>query len=337
MRVLILGGTRFLGRHLVDAALARGHAVTTFTRGEHDDVLPPAVERLVGNRDGALSPLASRRWDAVIDTSGYVPRVVGASARLLAEQSDFYVFVSSISVYRDWPGASAIDESFAVGALDDPSVEEVTGETYGPLKALCEREVEAAFAGRCANVRPGLIVGPYDPTNRFTYWPDRVARGGEVLAPGRPERPVQIIDARDLAEWMVTLGERRTRGVYNATGPGHPLTMEGALEVIREVSPSDARFTWVSDEFLGGNEVGAWMEMPLWIPEQEGPGVGDVNCGRALAAGLIFRPLQETVRDTLAWRATLPADAEWPAGLKSEREAELLMRWRAEQRAESSS
>jgi 2'-hydroxyisoflavone reductase len=333
MRMLILGGTRFLGRHLVDAALARDHAVTTFTRGEHDDVLPPAVERLVGNRDGNFGPLASRRWDAVIDTSGYVPRIVAASARLLAEQADHYVFVSSISVYKDWPGASAIDESFAVGAVEDPSIEEVTGETYGPLKALCEREVEAAFAGRCAIVRPGLIVGPYDPTNRFTYWPDRVARGGEVLAPGRPERPIQIIDARDLAEWMVTLAERRTTGVYNATGPDHPLTMEGALEVMRDVGQSDARFAWAPDEFLERNEVGAWMEAPLWIPEKEGPGVGDVNCGRALAAGLTFRPLQETVRDTLAWRATLPADTEWPAGLQSEREAELLALWHTEQNA----
>ncbi|HEX3271126.1 MAG TPA: NAD-dependent epimerase/dehydratase family protein [Ktedonobacterales bacterium] len=331
MRVLILGGTKFLGRHLVDAAMARGHAVTTFTRGAHDDVLPPAVERLTGDRDGDMSALTGQTWDAVLDTSGYVPRVVGASARLLAEQVDFYVFVSSISVYKDWPGVSAIDESHAVGALEDPSVEEVNGETYGPLKALCEREVEAVFENRCAIVRPGLIVGPYDPTNRFTYWPDRVARGGEVLAPGRPESLTQIIDARNLADWIVTLAERKTTGVYNATGPNYPLSMQRALEVMREVSESDARFTWVSDEFLERNEVGAWMEMPLWIPEKEGPGVGDVNFGRALAAGLTFRPLEETVRDTLAWRKTTPADAEWPAGLKSDRESELLALWHSEQ------
>lgn len=331
MRVLILGGTKFLGRHLVDAALARGHAVTTFTRGAHDDVLPPAVERLNGNRDGDMSALAGQRWDAVIDTSGYVPHVVGASVRLLAEQADFYVFVSSISVYKDWPGVSAIDESHAVGVLEDPSVEEVNGETYGPLKALCEREFEAAFNGRCAIVRPGLIVGPYDPTNRFTYWPDRVARGGEILAPGRPENLTQIIDARDLADWIVTLAERQTTGTFNATGPDHPLTMVSALETMREVSGNDARLTWVSDGFLERNEVGAWMEMPLWIPEKEGPGVGDVNCGRALAAGLTFRPLEETVRDTLAWRKTLPADAEWPAGLKPDREKELLALWHSEQ------
>ena len=226
---------------------------------------------------------------------------------------------------------SAIDESHAVGTLEDLSVEEVNGETYGPLKALCEREVEAAFDGRCAIVRPGLIVGPYDPTNRFTYWPDRIARGGEVLAPGRPENLTQIIDARDLADWIVTLAERKTTGVYNATGPDYPLTMQRALEVMREVSESDARFTWVSDEFLERNEVGAWMEMPLWIPEKEGPGVGDVNCQRALAAGLTFRPLEDTVRDTLAWRNTLPADAEWPAGLNPDRESELLALWHSEQ------
>jgi 2'-hydroxyisoflavone reductase len=333
MRVLILGGTQFLGRHLVESALARGHAVTTFTRGKHDDVLPPAVERLTGNRDGDLSALAGLRWDAVIDTSGYVPHVVGRSARLLAEQADFYVFVSSISVYKDWPGVSAIDESFAVGTLEDPSVEEVNGETYGPLKALCEREVEAAFNGRCAIVRPGLIVGPFDPTNRFTYWPDRVARGGAVLAPGRPESLTQIIDARDLADWLVTLAEGHTTGTYNATGPDYPLTMLSALETMRAISQSDTRFTWVADDFLERNEVGAWMEMPLWIPEREATGLGDVNCKRALAAGLIFRPLEETVRDTLAWRRTLPADAEWPAGLKPEREKELLALWNGEPRA----
>jgi 2'-hydroxyisoflavone reductase len=330
MRMLILGGTQFLGRHLVDAALARGHAVTTFTRDAHDGVLPPAVERLHGNRDGALDALAGQRWDAVIDTSGYVPRVVGASAQLLAKQLGFYVFVSSISVYKDWPGLSALDESFAVGALEDPSVEEVNGETYGPLKARCEREVEAAFANRCAIVRPGLIVGPYDPTNRFTYWPDRVARGGEVLAPGKPGSLTQVIDARDLAHWLVTLAERETTGVFNATGPDYPLTMGRALEVMRAVSGSDARFTWVPDEFLERNEVGAWMEMPLWIPAKEGPGVGDVNCQRALAAGLTFRPLEETVRDTLAWRTMTPTDAEWPAGLKPDREKELLALWHSE-------
>ncbi|HEY7094833.1 MAG TPA: NAD-dependent epimerase/dehydratase family protein [Ktedonobacterales bacterium] len=330
MRVLILGGTRFLGRHLVDSGLARGHAVTTFTRGKHDDVLPPAVERLTGDRDGDTSALTGQTWDAVIDTSGYVPRVVGTTARLLADQADFYVFVSSISVYKDWPGVSAIDESHAVGALEDLSIEEVNGETYGPLKALCEREVETAFENRCAIVRPGLIVGPYDPTNRFTYWPDRVSRGGEVLAPGRPENLTQIIDARDLADWIVTLAERQTTGTFNATGPDYPLSMQSALEVMRDVSQSDTRFTWVSDEFLERNEVGAWMEMPLWIPEKEGPGVGDVNCQRALAAGLAFRPLEETVRDTLAWRVTLPADAEWPAGLKPEQEEELLAIWHSE-------
>ena len=321
MRVLILGGTKFLGRHLVDSALARGHAVTTFTRGTYDDVLPPAVERLNGDRDGDMSALAGQRWDAVIDTSGYVPRVVGASVRLLAEQAGFYVFVSSISVYKDWPGVSAIDESHAVGTLEDVSVEEVNGETYGPLKALCEREVEAAFNGRCAIVRPGLIVGPYDPTNRFTYWPDHIARGGEVLAPGRPENLTQIIDARDLGRLDRDAG-REKDDRQSSTPPGQTIRSrwQRALEVMREVSESDARLTWVSDGFLERNEVGAWMEMPLWIPEKEGPGVGDVNCGRARAAGLTFRPLEDTVRDTLAWRKSLPADAEWPAGLNPDRE-----------------
>jgi 2'-hydroxyisoflavone reductase len=331
MKLLILGGTRFLGRHLVDAALAHGHEVTTFTRGEHDDVLPDGVERLRGNRDGGLSALEGRRWDAVIDTSGYVPRVVRAGAELLAGAVDRYTFISSISVYRDHATTVGIDESAPVGTLPDPSVEEVTGEAYGPLKALCEDEVRRVFGASAFVVRPGLIVGPYDPTNRFTYWPHRIAQGGEVLAPGRPGVPAQFIDARDLAGWTVRLVESGTGGAYNATGPDRTLTMGEVLETAREVSGGDARFTWVDDAFLQREDVGPWMELPLWLPEAEAPGFATVNCARAFAAGLTFRPLAETVRDTLTWRATQPADATWPAGLKREREAELLERWHAEQ------
>jgi 2'-hydroxyisoflavone reductase len=327
MRLLVLGGTHFLGRHVVDAALTRGHTITTFTRGEHDDVLPAGVERLRGNRDGDLSTLAGRRWDAVIDTSGYVPRVVRASAELLAAAADHYTFISTISVYRDFPATAGIDEGSAVGTLKDESVEEATGEAYGPLKALCEREVEHAFPARATVIRPGLIVGPYDPTNRFTYWPHRVAQGGELLAPGRPNLPVQFIDARDLADWAVLTAEERRAGTYNATGPDRTLTMGEVLQTVKDVSGSDATFTWMDDAFLTHNGVGAWMELPLWAPEAEAPGLATVNCQRALQAGLRFRPLAETIRDTLAWRATQPDDAEWPAGLKPEREAELLAAW----------
>lgn len=329
MKILLLGGTKFLGRHLVDAALASGHELTTFTRGAHDEVLPEGVERLRGNRDGDLSALEGRRWDAVIDTSGYVPRIVRASAEQLVGNVDRYVFISTISVYPDHTTVGITEEE-PVGTLADPTVEDPTGEAYGPLKALCEDEVRHFFGPSAFIVRPGLIVGPYDPTNRFTYWPHRVAAGGEVLAPGRPGLPVQFIDARDLADWTLRLVQDGQGRTYNATGPDRALTMGEVLETARDVSGADAHFTWVDDAFLQREGVGPWMELPLWLPEAEAPGFSTVNCARALAAGLTFRPLAETVRDTLAWRATQPQDATWPAGLKREREAELLAAWHAE-------
>jgi 2'-hydroxyisoflavone reductase len=329
MQLLILGGTIFLGRHLVDAAAARGHAVTLFNRGQHNPELYPDVEKLRGNRDGDLEALRGRRWDAVIDTCGYVPRIVRASAELLAPSVDHYTFISSISVYAGMqtPG---MDESAPVGTLEDASVEEVTGATYGPLKALCEQAAETAMPGRVLNIRPGLIVGPHDPSDRFTYWPRRVARGGEVLAPGRPGRAVQIIDVRDLAEWTVRMVEGQQTGVYNATGPDHVLTMGEVLDACQDVSGSDARFTWVSEEWLREAGVAPWSELPLWVPErEENAGFSSIDCRQAFAAGLTFRPLTDTVRDTLAWVADLPADREPRAGLKPEREQELLAGWKA--------
>ncbi len=329
MKLLVLGGTVFLGRHLVEAALARGHEVTLFNRGQHDvtpeGVLFPQVEKLHGNRDGGLTVLQGRRFDAAIDTSGYVPRLVRTSAEMLADQVEHYTFISSISVYAD-VSKPGLDESTPVGKLEDETTEEVTGETYGPLKALCEQAAEAAMPGRVLVIRPGLIVGPHDPTDRFTYWPHRVAAGGEVLAPGRPERPVQFIDARDLAEWTLRLVEARQTGIYHATGPDVALTMQQLLETCKAVSGSNARFIWVSDEQLLQANIGPWMELPLWIPENDPESIGfmRVNVGKALAAGLSFRPLAETVRDTLAWEATRPPDAERKAGMKREREAELL-------------
>lgn len=329
MRVLILGGTKFLGRHLAEAALAQGHNVTLFNRGNQSAGLYPEAEHLRGDRDGDLTALRGRTWDVAIDTSGYVPRVVGASAELLASAVEHYTFVSSISVYAGWPAESHIDEASPVGTLADPSVEEIDGETYGPLKALCEQAVENNFPGRALIVRPGLIVGPYDPTDRFSSWPARVARGGEMLAPGRPERLVQVIDGRDLAEWILRMATERATGTFNADGPGRPLPMSELLETARRVSRSDARFTWIPDDFLTEQQVGMWVELPLWIPESEGSGVGDVNCAHALAAGLTFRPLAETVRGTLDWLATRPADYAWQAGLTPEREAEVLAAWHA--------
>jgi 2'-hydroxyisoflavone reductase len=324
MDLLILGGTRFLGRCLVEAALGDDHTVTLFNRGLSDPDLFPEVETIKGDRDGDLSALRGRRWDAVIDTCGYVPRVVRASAGLLAGAVDHYTFVSSISVYPDNMGPGA-DEGAPVEELEDPTVEEITGETYGGLKALCERAAEAEMPGRVLNVRPGLISGPHDPTDRFTYWPRRVAAGGEVLAPDRPELRVQFIDVRDLAGWMVKMSAEQRTGTYNATGPAYELRMGKLLEECEAVG-GDAKIVWVSEEFLEENGVEPFTELPLWVP-REYAGMLAVDCGKAIAAGLTFRPVSETIRDVLEWDSNR-AEPELAAGLKPDRERELLSAWR---------
>jgi 2'-hydroxyisoflavone reductase len=329
MRLLILGGTVFLGRHLVTAAVGSGHTVTTFTRGEHPAPLPEGVEQLRGNRDSDLSALRGREWDAVIDTSGYFPRELNDSMAILAGAVGHYTFISSISAYADYTRVGMTEDA-PLATLADPSVQEITGDTYGGLKALCERAAEAAMPGRTLVIRPGLIVGPHDPTDRFTYWPHRVAAGGEVLTPGRPERKVQFIDVRDLAEWALRLAERQIEGVYHATGPAAPLSFGGLLDVCQMVGGEGARFTWVGEPFLTERGVEPWSELPLWVPESDASHTGfmRVDCSRALGAGLTFRPLEQTVRDTLDWAATRPADRTWKAGLTREREAELLAAWR---------
>lgn len=325
MKILLIGGTIFLGRHIVAAALARGHEVTLFNRGQHNPDLFPQAEKLRGNRDGDLAVLQGRRWDAVVDTCGYVPRIVSASAQLLADACDHYSFISSCSVYpldRKDP-----TEETPVVKLADETVEQITGETYGGLKALCEQAAEAAMPGRVLNIRPGLIVGPCDPTDRFTYWPVRVARGGEVLAPGRPESRVQVIDGRDLAEWIVRMVEARTVGVFNTTGPDGILTMGELLTTAQSVSGSSAALTWIPDDFLVEQKAGPWVEVPLWVPGGGAEGLFSVDSSKAVAHGLVFRPIAETVRDTIAWDATRPGDREWRAGLKAEKEAEILRAW----------
>lgn len=328
MDLLILGGTRFVGRHLVTVALERGHRVTLFNRGQSAPDLFPEVETLKGDRDGDLSALRGRKWDAVVDTCGYVPRVVRDSAELLADAVDRYVFVSSISVYADSlpPGA---DESAPLAIIEDESTEEVTGEAYGALKALCERAAEKAMPGQVINVRPGLIVGPQDPTGRFAYWPVRMARGGEVLAPGSPDRQVQFVDARDLGSWLVSMAEGGEPGAYNATGPESTLTMGSFLEECAEVAGSDVGFTWVNDDFLEERDVVPFVELPLWLPERYA-GLSAVDNSRAVAAGLRFRAVNETVRDVLEYERGLH-DAQYDAGLNPERERELLQEWRDEE------
>jgi 2'-hydroxyisoflavone reductase len=325
MDLLILGGTGFLGRYLVEAALGVGHRPTLFNRGLSEPGLFPEVEKLEGDRNGDLSALRGRRWDAVIDTCGYVPRVVGASARILADAVDHYTFVSSISVYSDDIALGA-DEGAQVRELPDPRVEEVTGETYGGLKALCERAAEEEMPGRVLNVRPGLISGPYDPTDRFTYWPRRVAAGGEVLAPAHEGRRVQYIDVRDLASWIVEMSEQRRTGTYNATGPDYELRMGRLLEECEAVGGAGAEPVWVSEDFLEEKGVEPFTELPLWVPREYAAMLA-VDCSKAIEAGLAFRPLSETIVDVLDWDRAKTAGRDPAAGLRPEREQELLRAW----------
>jgi 2'-hydroxyisoflavone reductase len=326
LRLLVLGGTQFLGRAAVEAALARGHEVTLFNRGQTNPELFPEVERLRGDRHGDLSALKGREWDAVIDPSGFVPRVVRASAELLRGSVGHYVFVSSISVYRE-PYEAGFDESAPVFE-NEPASERVE-EQYAELKAACERVLAETLPGAHAIVRAGLIVGPHDPTGRFSYWPLRVAGGGDVLAPAPPERRIQFVDVRDLGDWLVRLAEERTSGTFNAVRP--VLTMAELLETCREVAGSDARLVWVDESFLLEQGVGVWMELPLWLPGDDAAFL-QADVSRAEAAGLRFRPLEETIGDTLAWaretRAPLVRKRDLgTAGMEPEREAELLEAW----------
>jgi len=318
VQLLVLGGTRFLGRALVDDALARDHEVTLFNRGQTNPELFPEAEKLRGDRTRDVSALAGREWDAVLDVATLLPRVVRLSVEALRGRVGRCAYVSSVSVYADQSRPPV--EGAPLLELEDPSDESI--ESYGALKAACERVVEDAFGEAATIVRPGLIVGPHDPTDRFTYWPVRVAAGGEVLAPGSPDDPVQFVDVRDLAAWILDLTERGTGGVFNATGESMPF--QRLLDECRSVSGSDARFTWVPSETLLEAGVEEWMGVPLWIASPGWDAANRVVVERAIEAGLSFRPLPETIRDTLAWHA----EREWPpaegVGLSSERERELL-------------
>jgi 2'-hydroxyisoflavone reductase len=328
MKILFLGGTRFLGRHAVDAALARGHEVTLFNRGESGPGLFPEAEHLVGDRKVDVSALRGRRWDAVVDTSAYVPRVARMAAEALAG-ADRYLFVSTLSVFRsDVP--HPVDGDPPTVELEDPETEEVDPRTYGGLKVLCEREVEKVFPGRTTVVRPGQLVGPHDTLSRFRYWLLRVAQGGEVLAPGDPDRFWQFVDVRDVAAWMVRMLEQGTTGAFAAPGPYLEWTAGMVLEAIRRASGSDARFTWVDDHFLWEHGVQPWIGLPFWIPPRPEPWRAPHRfpVDRAVAAGLEFRPLADTVRESLEWELAHPdRPTDEPVGITPEHEREVLEAW----------
>jgi 2'-hydroxyisoflavone reductase len=339
MKLLILGGTRFLGRALVEESLRRGHEVTLFNRGNNNHIFKD-VEALTGDRNGDLSALKGRKWDAVIDTCGFVPHAVAKSAAVLADNIEHYTYISSISVYKNFvnPG---IQEDDPVQSLPADQVEEITRGTagpiyeyYGPLKALCEIEAEKHLPQRVLTVRAGLLVGPFDYTDRLPYWVKRIYEGGKVLCPGNPNRPVQLIDVKDLAAWIIQMVERKITGIYNATGPDYPLTIGHLLEICKQVTGSNAELVWVKEEFLAKHHVQPWIEMPLWIPEsfplpgEKEPwnGFFAIDISKAIEAGLTFRPLEYTIHDIFVWE-TSRTDGERKAGITLERETKLLEAW----------
>jgi 2'-hydroxyisoflavone reductase len=322
VKLLVLGGTKFVGRAAVEAALARGHEVTLFNRGLTNPDLFPEAEKLRGDKEGDLSVLGGRSWDAVLDPSAYTPGPVREATALLADAVEHYVFVSSLSVYADVSrpyGEDADLQRLEEGQPNDRLLEDFSN--YGPLKVLSEQAVAAGMPGRHSIVRPGLIVGPYDPTGRFTYWPNRVARGGEVLAPAPAEDPFQVIDVRDFGEWLITVAEQRVQGAFNAVHPG--IAWRHLIETCLAVTGSDATIAWVDGDFLLEQGVEPWSELPVWIRGPEYTGFHRADVSRAMDAGLAFRPLAETIAGTLEQAAASNGR------LTPEREAELIRAWRA--------
>ncbi|MEP7013934.1 MAG: NAD-dependent epimerase/dehydratase family protein [Verrucomicrobiota bacterium] len=335
LRILILGGTGFTGPFQVKYALSRGHKITTFNRGKtHPKELPPEVEQLIGDRNGKLDALKDRKWDVVIDNPTTLPAWVRDAGQILKGNVERYVFISTISVYGEVK--QGVDESAPLDRYEGPDPYKETMEamrasgfkTYGPLKALSEKEAEKWFPGKALIIRPGLIVGPRDETDRFSYWPVRIDRGGEVLAPGNPEDPVQFIDGRDLAEWTIRMVENRETGTYNATGPAKPMGVGNMLDEIKSALKSNAKFTWASEDFLTQQKIEPWSDMPVWTGKESG--MARTSISRALAKGLTFRSLGDTARDTVAWfkQQTPERQAKLKAGLTAERETEVLAAWK---------
>jgi nucleoside-diphosphate-sugar epimerase len=340
LRILMLGGTGFTGPHQVRYALSRGHKVTVFNRGKtHPGELPKEAEQLLGDRNGQLDALKGRTWDVAIDIPTSIPVWVKDAAQVLKGNVDRYVFISTISVYSD-NGKPGMDETGPLAKYEGADALKETQATlrasnyrlYGPLKALSEAEAEKWFPGKALIIRPGLIVGPGDESDRFTYWPVRLARGGEILAPGDPADPVQFIDARDLAEWTIRMVEQGATGVFNATGPKSTLTMGQMLAGIRQVTKAEARLTWANAEFLAAQKVSAWSDMPVWVPPKgDSAGFSRISIAKALSKGLTFRSVPDTTQATLDWFRQQPAErqAKLRAGIKPEREVEVLAAWHA--------
>lgn len=328
MKILILGGKRFLGIALAEAMLQSGHTPTFFNRGLTNPELLPQVKTLIGERDGDLEALKRRKWDAVIDTSGYIPRITRKSAKFLSGKCGLYVFISSVSVYKDFRTPD-ITESYPLAELDDPTIEDQTGEAYGPLKALCEYEIQQAFDGKVLVMRPGLIVGPNDPTDRFSYWPWRVSLGGQVVAPSPPSANLQFIDVRDLAEFIISQIEVNSEGVFNVTGPRKPATFGSLLVACREAAVSEASFIWVDETYLLNAGVLPWRDLPLWVPSNDPAFTGfyNINNNKAQKAGLNFRPLSQTVSDTLEWIKAQPEKTKLKVGMDIAAETGLLQNY----------
>ncbi len=322
MKILVIGGTRFLGRTFVETALRNGHELTLFNRGQTNPEVFPDVERLKGDRDGDITLLKGRTWDVAVDTCGYVPRIVRRSAEFLVDSVTQYIFISSISVYADFskPG---LNENSLLGTMEDTNVEEITNETYGPLKVLCEDVVSEIYDDRAIILRCGLIVGPYDPTDRFTYWPVRIQQGGEVLVPSPPHMQVQFIDASDLARFMLHLARNRINGIFNTTGPAQPITMGDFLDECNSATGGKASFIWVSEEFIKNNDID---HIPMWTPS-EWRGIFQADCTKAIRFGLSFKPVEETIKHTLDWHATRSSGYELKVGLKPQKEKRLLVKW----------
>lgn len=327
MKILVMGGTLFLGKHIVERALKNGHEITLFNRGKHSPDLFPGIEKIRGDRDSGLDLLKNRKWDAVIDTSGYIPRIVGKSAEFFSKNVKSYVFISSISAYKDFskPG---ITERSKLASLETEDKETLTNETYGALKALCEAEVRKHFPKGNIIIRPGLIVGPDDYSDRFTYWPVRIQKGGDIIIPRKTNYPIQFIDVRDLAGFIIRLIENDKKGIFNATGPADRFTFQELLDICIALTEKDVNLIKIPGKFLAGKLSENGCYLPLEESKGDWVGIEQVDCSKGINAGLKFRDVKKTVKDTLKWFGSLAEDHQMRAGLKPDIEKEIITEWK---------